>query len=291
MEGTFGKADLKDALLRYKYLDDDIKVKDAQALFDGEIVVDFGANVLLFDKLRKIEGSYRDGKLSFPIFIDDIESKHLAKIEGVKDLDLSQTKSLDAKINLATDIEDKFYMDLDLISKEENEINSVKFKDIKLNLVNDSDKDFMEVKLHEMPVTVYGIDKKLKAVYTDIDKKQHLDFSLKSNNIKDLLPNIIINADILNQEKTVKADIKSNIIDTNLNYDKNTKVLTLSQEKYKIIYNTQEKAFQDSQGHLDIKLFNTLTNLNYKVRNNIIDFENIEVKEKIIKNYYMEMQN
>lgn len=75
MEGTFGKADLKDALLRYKYLDDDIKVKDAQALFDGEIVVDFGANVLLFDKLRKIEGSYRDGKLSFPIFIDDIESK------------------------------------------------------------------------------------------------------------------------------------------------------------------------------------------------------------------------
>lgn len=50
-------------------------------------------------------------------------------------------------------------MDLDLISKEENEINSVKFKDIKLNLVNDSDKDFMEVKLHEMPVTVYGIDK------------------------------------------------------------------------------------------------------------------------------------
>lgn len=91
-------------------------------------------------------------------------------------------------------------MDLDLISKEENEINSVKFKDIKLNLVNDSDKDFMEMKLHEMPVTGYGIDKKLKAVYTDIDKKQHLDFSLKSNNIKSLLPNIIINADILNQE-------------------------------------------------------------------------------------------
>ena len=276
-----GNLDVESPLFRYTDVESDIKNIKLSGVFNGR---DGKANLDLnvFDKDRNIAVTYQDEELNSVINIDKIDESILNKIKPIKD------KKLDLKnINIEDIKTIVHYSDeRGLILKTTMKPNNSEFKGIELNDFNlyaDS-KDGKKRASAKISAKIKGMAENLTVNLENKAENTDIIVALKSQEKDSIIPDINLKANLENKKDILKAKITSNIVNFNMDYQKEAKLAKIYDEKFKINYDVNKKNLTDGDGKIVFKIYDTDNYLDFKAKDNQVEIKELKLMDKLNKN-------
>ena len=276
-----GNLDVESPLFRYADVDSDIKNIKLAGVFngrDGEAKLDLN----VFDKDRNITVTYQDEELNSVINIDKIDESILNKIKPIRD------KKLDVKNINIEDIKTVVHYsdERGLIVKTTMKTNDSEFKGIELNDFNfyaDS-KDGKKRANAKISAKIKGMAENLTVNLENKDENTDIIVNLKSQEKNSIIPNVNLKAKLENKKDILKAKVTSNIINFNMDYQKEKKLAKIYDDKFKINYDVNKKNLTDGDGKIVFKIYDMDNYVNFKAKDNQVEIKELKLMDKLNKN-------
>ena len=278
-----GNLDVISEFFRYDDIDSDIKDIKLSGKFNGR---DGEANLELniFRKNKDFSLAYKDEELNSVITFDKIDESILNKIVPIRE------KKLDLKnINIEDIKTIVHYSDNRGLSiKTTMKPNNSEFKGIELNDFNlyISSKDGKNNLSARILTKIKGIPENLALSVENQKDNTDIILALKSPIKDNIVPDINVKAKIENKKDILKANIDSNIVDFNVNYNKENKLTKVYGDKFTINYDVDKKKLTNGEGRIPFEIYHTVNYLDFVAKDNKIQIKELKLADKTNKNSY-----
>jgi len=278
-----GNLDIISEFFRYDDIDSDIKDIRLSSKFNGrDGEANLGLNI--FGKNKDFSLAYKDEELNSVITFDRVDESILNKIVPIRE------KKLDLKnINLEDIKTIVHYSDNRGLSiKTTMKPNNSEFKGIELNDFNlyMSSKDGKNNLSARILTKIKGIPENLALSVENQKDNTDVILALKSPIKDNIVPDINVKAKIENKKDILKANIDSNIVDFNVDYNKEKKLTKVYGDKFTINYDVDKKKLTNGEGRIPFELYHTANYLDFVAKNNKIQIKELKLADKTNKNSY-----
>jgi len=261
----------------------DLTIKTDKTVKNTNIVGNLDVESPLF-RYADVESDIKNIKLS-GVFKDKIDESILNKIKPIKD------KKLDLKnINIEDIKTIVHYSDeRGLILKTTMKPNNSEFKGIELNDFNlyaDS-KDGKKRANAKISAKIKGMAENLTVNLENKAENTDIIVALKSQEKDSIIPDINLKANLENKKDILKAKITSNIVNFNMDYQKEEKLAKIYDEKFKINYDVNKKNLTDGDGRIAFKIYDTDNYLDFKAKDNQVEIKELKLMDKLNKYYLL----
>ena len=278
-----GNLDIISEFFRYDDIDSDIKDIKLSSKFNGrDGEANLGLNI--FGKNKDFSLAYKDEELNSVITFDKIDESILNKIVPIRE------KKLDLKnINIEDIKTIVHYSDNRGLSiKTTMKPNNSEFKGIELNDFNlyISSKDGKNNLSARILTKIKGIPENLALSVENQKDNTDIILALKSPIKDNIVPDINVKAKIENKKDILKANIDSNIVDFNVNYNKENKLTKVYGDKFTINYDVDKKKLTNGEGRIPFEIYHTVNYLDFVAKDNKIQIKELKLADKTNKNSY-----
>ena len=276
-----GNLDIISDFFRYDDVDSDIKDIKLSGKFNGrEGLVNLGLNI--FGENKDFSLTYKDEELNSVISFDRVDENILNKIIPIRE------KKIDLKnINIKDIKTIVHYSDNRGLSiKTTMKPNDSEFKGIELNDFNlyVSSKDGKNNLSARILTKVRGIPENIALSVENKKDNTDIILTLKSQIKDNIIPDINIRGKIENKKDILKANIDSNIVDFNMDYQKDKKIAKIYGNKFTINYDVDKKKLTDGKGRIPFEIYHTANYLDFIAKNNKIEIKELKLADNSNKN-------
>ena len=278
-----GNLDIISDFFRYDDIDSDIKDIKLSSKFNGrDGEANLGLNI--FGENKDFSLIYKDEELNSVISFDRVDENILNKIIPIRE------KKLDLKnINIKDIKTIVHYSDNRGLSiKTTMKPNNSEFKGIELNDFNlyISSKDGKNNLSARILTKIKGIPENLALSVENQKDNTDVILALKSPIKDNIIPDINVKAKIENKKDILKANIDSNIVDFNVNYNKENKLTKVYGDKFTINYDVDKKKLTNGEGRIPFEIYHTVNYLDFVAKDNKIQIKELKLADKTNKNSY-----
>ena len=279
-----GNLELISDLFKYDDIDSDIKDIKLSSKFNGrDGEANLGLNI--FGKNKDFSLAYKDEELNSVITFDKIDESILNKIVPIREkkLDLKNINIEDIKT--IVHYSDNRGLSIKTTMKPNNsEFKGIELNDFSLHISSKAGKNNLSAR---MLTKIKGIPENLALSVENEKENTDIILALKSPIKDNIVPDINLKAKIENKKDSLKANIDSNIVDFNLDYNKDKKWTKIYGNKFTINYDVDNKKLTDGEGRIPFELYHTDNYLDFIAKNNKIEIKELKLADKTNKNSYL----
>ena len=279
-----GNLDINSDLFRYDDIDSDIKNIKLSSKFNGrDGEVSLGLNI--FEKDKDFSLTYKDEELNSVITFDRLDESILNRIAPIREkkLDLKNINIEDIKAIIH--YSDNRGLSIKTTMKPNNsEFKGIELNDFSLHISSKAGKNNLSAR---MLTKIKGIPENLALSVENEKENTDIILALKSPIKDNIVPDINLKAKIENKKDSLKANIDSNIVDFNLDYNKDKKLTKIYGNKFTINYDVDNKKLTDGEGRIPFELYHTDNYLDFIAKNNKIEIKELKLADKTNKNSYL----
>ena len=278
-----GNLDVISEFFRYDDIDSDIKNIKLSSKFNGrDGEANLGLNI--FGKNKDFSLAYKDEELNSVITFDKIDESILNKIVPIREkkLDLKNINIEDIKT--IVHYSDNRGLSIKTTMKPNNsEYKGIELNDFNLYISSKAGKNNLSARIL---TKIKGIPENLALSVEN--QKDNIDviLALKSPIKDNIVPDINVKAKIENKKDILKANIDSNIVDFNLDYNKDKKLTKVYGDKFTINYDVDKKKLTNGEGRIPFEIYHTVNYLDFVAKDNKIQIKELKLADKTNKNSY-----
>lgn len=278
-----GNLDVISEFFRYDDIDSDIKDIKLSSKFNGrDGEANLGLNI--FGKNKDFSLAYKDEELNSVITFDKIDESILNKIVPIREkkLDLKNINIEDIKT--IVHYSDNRGLSIKTTMKPNNsEFKGIELNDFNLYISSKAGKNNLSARIL---TKIKGIPENLALSVEN--QKDNIDviLALKSPIKDNIVPDINVKAKIENKKDILKANIDSNIVDFNLDYNKDKKLTKVYGDKFTINYDVDKKKLTNGEGRIPFEIYHTVNYLDFVAKDNKIQIKELKLADKTNKNSY-----
>ena len=278
-----GNLDVISEFFRYDDIDSDIKDIKLSSKFNGrDGEANLGLNI--FGKNKDFSLTYKDEELNSVITFDKIDESILNKIVPIREkkLDLKNINIEDIKT--IVHYSDNRGLSIKTTMKPNNsEFKGIELNDFNLYISSKAGKNNLSARIL---TKVKGIPENLALSVENQKDNTDIILALKSPIKDNIVPDINVKAKIENKKDILKANIDSNIVDFNLDYNKDKKLTKVYGDKFTINYDVDKKKLTNGEGRIPFEIYHTVNYLDFVAKNNKIQIKELKLADKTNKNSY-----
>lgn len=278
-----GNLDVISEFFRYDDIDSDIKDIKLSSKFNGrDGEANLGLNI--FGKNKDFSLAYKDEELNSVITFDKIDESILNKIVPIREkkLDLKNINIEDIKT--IVHYSDNRGLSIKTTMKPNNsEFKGIELNDFNLYISSKAGKNNLSARIL---TKVKGIPENLALSVENQKDNTDIILALKSPIKDNIIPDINIRGKIENQKDILKANIDSNIVDFNVNYNKENKLTKVYGDKFTINYDVDKKKLTNGEGRIPFEIYHTANYLDFVAKDNKIQIKELKLADKTNKNSY-----
>lgn len=278
-----GNLDVISEFFRYDDIDSDIKDIKLSSKFNGrDGEANLGLNI--FGKNKDFSLAYKDEELNSVITFDKIDESILNKIVPIREkkLDLKNINIEDIKT--IVHYSDNRGLSIKTTMKPNNsEFKGIELNDFNLYISSKAGKNNLSARIL---TKIKGIPENLALSVENEKENTDIRMALKSPISDNIVPDINVKAKIENKKNTLKANIDSNIVDFNVDYNKDKKLTKVYGDKFTINYDVDKKKLTNGEGRIPFELYHTANYLDFVAKNNKIQIKELKLADKTNKNSY-----
>ena len=278
-----GNLDIISEFFRYDDIDSDIKDIKLSSKFNGrDGEANLGLNI--FGKNKDFSLAYKDEELNSVITFDKIDESILNKIVPIREkkLDLKNINIEDIKT--IVHYSDNRGLSIKTTMKPNNsEFKGIELNDFNLYISSKAGKNNLSARIL---TKIKGIPENLALSVEN--QKDNIDviLALKSPIKDNIVPDINVKAKIENKKDILKVNIDSNIVDFNLDYNKDKKLTKVYGDKFTINYDVDKKKLTNGEGRIPFEIYHTANYLDFVAKDNKIQIKELKLADKTNKNSY-----
>ena len=278
-----GNLDVISEFFRYDDIDSDIKDIKLSSKFNGrDGEANLGLNI--FGKNKDFSLAYKHKELKSVITFDKIDESILNKIVPIREkkLDLKNINIEDIKT--IVHYSDNRGLSIKTTMKPNNsEYKGIELNDFNLYISSKAGKNNLSARIL---TKIKGIPENLALSVEN--QKDNIDviLALKSPIKDNIVPDINVKAKIENKKDILKANIDSNIVDFNLDYNKDKKLTKVYGDKFTINYDVDKKKLTNGEGRIPFEIYHTVNYLDFVAKDNKIQIKELKLADKTNKNSY-----
>ena len=275
-----GNLDVISEFFRYDDIDSDIKDIKLSSKFNGrDGEANLGLNI--FGKNKDFSLAYKDEELNSVITFDKIDESILNKIVPIREkkLDLKNINIEDIKT--IVHYSDNRGLSIKTTMKPNNsEFKGIELNDFNLYISSKAGKNNLSARIL---TKIKGIPENLALSVEN--QKDNIDviLALKSPIKDNIVPDINVKAKIENKKDILKANIDSNIVDFNVNYNKENKLTKVYGDKFTINYDVDKKKLTNGEGRIPFEIYHTVNYLDFVAKDNKIQIKELKLADKTNK--------
>ena len=278
-----GNLDIISEFFRYDDIDSDIKDIKLSSKFNGrDGEANLGLNI--FGKNKDFSLAYKDKELNSVITFDRVDESILNKIIPIREkkLDLKNINLEDIKT--IVHYSDNRGLSIKTTMKPNNsEFKGIELNDFNLYISSKAGKNNLSARIL---TKVKGIPENIALSVENQKDNTDVILALKSPIKDNIVPDINVKAKIENKKDILKANIDSNIVDFNMDYNKNKKLTKIYGDKFTINYDVDKKKLTNGEGRIPFELYHTANYLDFVAKNNKIQIKELKLADKTNKNSY-----
>ena len=278
-----GNLDVISEFFRYDDIDSDIKDIKLSSKFNGrDGEANLGLNI--FGKNKDFSLAYKDEELNSVITFDKIDESILNKIVPIREkkLDLKNINIEDIKT--IVHYSDNRGLSIKTTMKPNNsEFKGIELNDFNLYISSKAGKNNLSARIL---TKVKGIPENLALSVENQKDNTDVILALKSPIKDNIVPDINVKAKIENKKDILKANIDSNIVDFNLDYNKDKKLTKVYGDKFTINYDVDKKKLTNGEGRIPFEIYHTVNYLDFVAKDNKIQIKELKLADKTNKNSY-----
>ena len=278
-----GNLDVISEFFRYDDIDSDIKNIKLSSKFNGrDGEANLGLNI--FGKNKDFSLAYKDEELNSVITFDKIDESILNKIVPIREkkLDLKNINIEDIKT--IVHYSDNRGLSIKTTMKPNNsEYKGIELNDFNLYISSKAGKNNLSARIL---TKVKGIPENIALSVENQKDNTDIILALKSPIKDNIIPDINIRGKIENQKDILKANIDSNIVDFNLDYNKDKKLTKVYGDKFTINYDVDKKKLTNGEGRIPFEIYHTVNYLDFVAKDNKIQIKELKLADKTNKNSY-----
>ena len=278
-----GNLDIISEFFRYDDIDSDIKDIKLSSKFNGrDGEANLGLNI--FGKNRDFSLVYKDEELNSVITLDRIDESILNKIAPIREkkLDLENINIEDIKA-IVHYSDDRGLSIKTTMKPNNSEFKGIELNDFNLYISSKAGKNNLSARIL---TKIKGIPENIALSVENQKDNTDIILALKSPIKDNIIPDINIKAKVENQKDIIKANIDSNIVDFNVDYNKEKKLTKIYGNKFTINYDVDKKKITNGEGRIPFEIYNTANYLDFVAKNNKIQIKELKLKDKTNKNSY-----
>ena len=278
-----GNLDVISEFFRYDDIDSDIKDIKLSSKFNGrDGEANLGLNI--FGKNKDFSLAYKDKELNSVITFDKIDESILNKIVPIREkkLDLKNINIEDIKT--IVHYSDNRGLSIKTTMKPNNsEFKGIELNDFNLYISSKAGKNNLSARIL---TKIKGIPENLALSVENQKDNTDIILALKSPIKDNIIPDINVKAKIENKKDILKANIDSNIVDFNLDYNKDKKLTKVYGDKFTINYDVDKKKLTNGEGRIPFEIYHTVNYLDFVAKDNKIQIKELKLADKTNKNSY-----
>ena len=278
-----GNLDVISEFFRYDDIDSDIKDIKLSSKFNGrDGEANLGLNI--FGKNKDFSLAYKDEELNSVITFDKIDESILNKIVPIREkkLDLKNINIEDIKT--IVHYSDNRGLSIKTTMKPNNsEFKGIELNDFNLYISSKAGKNNLSARIL---TKIKGIPENLTLSVENQKDNTDVILALKSPIKDNIVPDINVKAKIENKKDILKANIDSNIVDFNVNYNKEKKLTKVYGDKFTINYDVDKKKLTNGEGRIPFEIYHTVNYLDFVAKDNKIQIKELKLADKTNKNSY-----
>ncbi|CAN2326267.1 UbiD family decarboxylase [Fusobacterium sp. oral taxon C10] len=276
-----GNLDIISDFFRYDDVDTDIKDIKLSGKFNGrDGEAKLGLNI--FGENKDFSLTYKDEELNSVISFDRVDENILNKIIPIREkkLDLKNINIEDIKT--IVHYSDNRGLSIKTTMKPNNsEFKGIELNDFNLYISSKAGKNNLSARIL---TKIKGIPENIALSIENQKDNTDIILALKSPIKDNIIPNINIRGKIENQKDILKANIDSNIVDFNMDYQKDKKLAKIYGNKFTINYDVDKKKLTDGKGRIPFELYHTGNYLDFTAKDNKIEIKELKLADKSNKN-------
>ena len=276
-----GNLDVISEFFRYDDIDSDIKDIKLSSKFNGrDGEANLGLNI--FGKNKDFSLAYKDKELNSVITFDKIDESILNKIVPIREkkLDLKNINIEDIKT--IVHYSDNRGLSIKTTMKPNNsEFKGIELNDFNLYISSKAGKNNLSARIL---TKIKGIPENLALSVENQKDNTDVILALKSPIKDNIIPDINVKAKIENKKDILKANIDSNIVDFNVNYNKENKLTKVYGDKFTINYDVDKKKLTNGEGRIPFEIYHTVNYLDFVAKDNKIQIKELKLADKTNKN-------
>ena len=278
-----GNLDVISEFFRYDDIDSDIKNIKLSSKFNGrDGEANLGLNI--FGKNKDFSLAYKDEELNSVITFDKIDESILNKIVPIREkkLDLKNINIEDIKT--IVHYSDNRGLSIKTTMKPNNsEYKGIELNDFNLYISSKAGKNNLSARIL---TKIKGIPENLALSVENQKDNMNVILALKSPIKDNIVPDINVKAKIENKKDILKVNIDSNIVDFNLDYNKDKKLTKVYGDKFTINYDVDKKKLTNGEGRIPFEIYHTVNYLDFVAKDNKIQIKELKLADKTNKNSY-----
>ena len=278
-----GNLDVISEFFRYDDIDSDIKDIKLSSKFNGrDGEANLGLNI--FGKNKDFSLAYKDEELNSVITFDKIDESILNKIVPIREKKLDLKNISIEDIKTIVHYSDNRGLSIKTTMKPNNsEYKGIELNDFNLYISSKAGKNNLSARIL---TKIKGIPENLALSVEN--QKDNIDviLALKSPIKDNIVPDINVKAKIENKKDTLKANIDSNIVDFNVDYNKEKKLTKVYGDKFTINYDVDKKKLTNGEGRIPFEIYHTANYLDFVAKDNKIQIKELKLADKTNKNSY-----
>ena len=278
-----GNLDIISDFFRYDDIDSDIKNIKLSSKFNGrDGEANLGLNI--FGKNKDFSLAYKDEELNSVITFDKIDESILNKIVPIREkkLDLKNINIEDIKT--IVHYSDNRGLSIKTTMKPNNsEFKGIELNDFNLYISSKAGKNNLSARIL---TKIKGIPENLALSVENQKDNTDIILALKSPIKDNIIPDINVKAKIENKKDILKVNIDSNIVDFNLDYNKDKKLTKVYGDKFTINYDVDKKKLTNGEGRIPFEIYHTVNYLDFVAKDNKIQIKELKLADKTNKNSY-----
>ena len=278
-----GNLDVISEFFRYDDIDSDIKDIKLSSKFNGrDGEANLGLNI--FGKNKDFSLAYKDEELNSVITFDKIDESILNKIVPIREKKLDLKNISIEDIKTIVHYSDNRGLSIKTTMKPNNsEFKGIELNDFNLYISSKAGKNNLSARIL---TKIKGIPENLALSVEN--QKDNIDviLALKSPIKDNIVPDINVKAKIENKKDTLKANIDSNIVDFNVDYNKEKKLTKVYGDKFTINYDVDKKKLTNGEGRIPFEIYHTANYLDFVAKDNKIQIKELKLADKTNKNSY-----
>ena len=278
-----GNLDVISEFFRYDDIDSDIKDIKLSSKFNGrDGEANLGLNI--FGKNKDFSLAYKDKELNSVITFDKIDESILNKIVPIREKKLDLKNISIEDIKTIVHYSDNRGLSIKTTMKPNNsEFKGIELNDFNLYISSKAGKNNLSARIL---TKIKGIPENLALSVEN--QKDNIDviLALKSPIKDNIVPDINVKAKIENKKDTLKANIDSNIVDFNVDYNKEKKLTKVYGDKFTINYDVDKKKLTNGEGRIPFEIYHTANYLDFVAKDNKIQIKELKLADKTNKNSY-----
>ena len=275
-----GNLDVISEFFRYDDIDSDIKDIKLSSKFNGrDGEANLGLNI--FGKNKDFSLAYKDEELNSVITFDKIDESILNKIVPIREKKLDLKNISIEDIKTIVHYSDNRGLSIKTTMKPNNsEYKGIELNDFNLYISSKAGKNNLSARIL---TKIKGIPENLALSVEN--QKDNIDviLALKSPIKDNIIPDINIRGKIENQKDNLKANIDSNIVDFNVNYNKENKLTKVYGDKFTINYDVDKKKLTNGEGRIPFEIYHTANYLDFVAKDNKIQIKELKLADKTNK--------